>query len=57
MGPKAGLIFPFPGEIDTVKSLSERESGGERERHPEVALFSWLFFVAPNISLDLTAEQ
>jgi len=32
MGPKAGLIFPFPGEINRVKKKRERKRGRARER-------------------------
>lgn len=31
MGPKAGLIFPFPGEINRVKKEREKEREGEGE--------------------------
>lgn len=31
MGPKAGLIFPFPGAINSVES----QRGEEREREEE----------------------
>lgn len=32
MAPKAGLIFPFPGEINRAKSLRERKRERATER-------------------------
>lgn len=49
MAPKAGLIFPFPGEINRAKSMREKEREVKREReskqkYAEAAAFGWKLF-------------
>lgn len=57
MGPKAGLIFPFPGEINRVKSLRERERDRENERASiNRNLLKLLRLVAPHVLVALYTE-
>lgn len=63
MAPKAGLIFPFPGEINRAKSMREKEREVKREReskqkYAEAAAFGWklFFLVAPHVLVAFSSR-